>query len=78
MERRLITFTRLWKYYSISRRVMDVYDSDRKRYADNSGVHLDHERRLTRLEYLMYFVAVLSVLQFAGIRVIDAVYLFRP
>ena len=57
---------------------MDAYDSDRKRYADNSGVHLDQERRLTRLEYLMYFVAVLSALQFAGIRVIDAVYLFRP
>ena len=57
---------------------MDAYDTDRKRYADNSGVHLDHERRLTRLEYLMYFVAVLSALQFAGIRVIDAVYLFRP
>ena len=36
-------------------------------------VHLNHERRLTRLEYLMYLVALLSGLNLVGIRVFDSI-----
>ena len=41
-------------------------------------IHLNHERRLTRLEYLMYLVAIMSGLNLMGIRVFDAIYLIRP
>ena len=38
-------------------------------------VHLDFEKRITRLEYLAYLIASLSAANFAGVRVFDAIYL---
>lgn len=42
----------------------------------NERVHLDFERRITRLEYLAYVIAALSAANFAGVRVFDAFSLF--
>ena len=39
-------------------------------------VHLNFEKRITRLEYLAYLIAVLSAANFAGVRVFDAISLF--
>ena len=53
-------------------------DEERAFHASQSAVNLSVERRITRLEILLYLITGLSTLNFLGIHFLDSIALFRP
>ena len=53
-------------------------DEERAFHASQETVNLSVERRITRLEIMLYLITGLSALNFLGVRVLDGIFLFHP
>ena len=57
--------------------MMGVHE-ERAFHASQETVNLSVERRITRLEIMLYLITGLSALNFLGVRVLDGIFLFHP
>ena len=53
-------------------------DEERAFHTTQSAVNLSVERRITRLEIMLYLITGLSTLNFLGIHFLDSITLFKP
>ena len=53
-------------------------DEERAFHTSQSAVNLSVERRITRLEIMLYLITGLSALNFLGIHFLDGITLFKP
>ena len=53
-------------------------DEERAFHASQETVNLSVERRITRLEIMLYLITGLSALNFLGIHFLDGITLFKP
>ena len=53
-------------------------DEERAFHTAQGAVNLSVERRITRLEIMLYLITGLSALNFLGIHFLDSVTLFKP
>ena len=53
-------------------------DEERAFHASQETVNLSVERRITRLEIMLYLIMGLSALNFLGVHVLDGIFLFHP
>ena len=53
-------------------------DEERAFHTAQGAVNLSVERRITRLEIMLYLITGLSALNFLGIHFLDGITLFKP
>ena len=53
-------------------------DEERAFHVSQNDVNLSVERRITRLEIMLYLITGLSALNFLGIHFLDGITLFKP
>ena len=53
-------------------------DEERAFHISQGAVNLSVERRITRLEIMLYLITGLSALNFLGIHFLDGITLFKP
>ena len=53
-------------------------DEERAFHISQEAVNLSVERRITRLEIMLYLITGLSTLNFLGIHFLDGITLFKP